>query len=99
MLSGAFDAPWLADLEASQTKSVYGTSSAFLRLSVGKDSWKFDDREWMKDVETGRETPDSLSTVQELDEKELPRVVATDKRVGRVFDEMTGSRFHSTGVI
>lgn len=96
-LSRDYDVAWLAELEVSRPRSSYGIGGSFGRRS---GSWSVGKR-WSKDVypsdieEVAKavDSSDSLSTIQEVDEK-VNRPGA-EKRVGRLFDEKTRSRFYS----
>lgn len=97
--SGEYDGAWLAQLEISRPRSVYGQSDANLqRFRDGRDSRTFEEPEW----DDRRGSVESLSTIVELDEKELPTPPPTggkEKREGRVFDERTRSRYYSMGAV
>jgi hypothetical protein len=54
--SNGYDTTWLAELEASRPKSVYGTSAGYLRMDEKRDE------RWERD---------SMRTVREIEEKEF----------------------------
>jgi hypothetical protein len=93
--SGEYDGAWLAQLEISRPKSVYGQADGnYQRFRDGRDSRTFEEPEW----DDRRDSVESLSTIVELDEKGfISPTGGKEKREGRVFDERTRSRFYSTG--